>query len=178
MEGLDRIKEEFRDLKNHPIGNCGITVGLPDENDYRKWRVSLSGPKDTSYNGGLFFLSVTFPEDYPERPPEICFLTPIYHFNVNPYAPISPESVPLGHISISTLFRWKSDYTMRKVLVDIFALLYLGNPNSTYYSGIGDEFKNNRKFFEEKIKYFTKKYAHPKKSMNYPPRDKDWDFSL
>ena len=45
----------------------------------------MKGPKDTSYAKGIFFLRLIFPKDYPERNPEIVFLTPIYYPNVNSY---------------------------------------------------------------------------------------------
>ena len=65
MSSLDRIIEEFKDINRNPISNCGITVGLVNENDYRLWKCYLIGPKDTSYRGGVFFMNVKFPEEYP-----------------------------------------------------------------------------------------------------------------
>ena len=75
---LDRIIEEFKDINRNPISNCGVTVGLKNDNNYKEWKVSLLGPRDTSYRGGLFFLSIKFPDNYPDKQPEVCFLTPIY----------------------------------------------------------------------------------------------------
>ena len=98
---MERIISEYKDINQNPIINIGTTVGLLEENDYRKWRVTLTGPKDSLYKGGLFFINIEFPDDYPLKPPEIYFKTPIYHLNVNPRAPRSPEDIPLGHISLS-----------------------------------------------------------------------------
>ena len=174
-----RLMKEFIDLKENPISNCGITVDLMDDN-YREWYVSILGPKDTSYNGGLFFFSVKFPKDYPNRAPEVCFLTPIYHVNINPRAPkIQGEGVEsLGHVCISTLNWWKPEYTMREVLTNIFALFYMHNPASPYGLDRAEEFRENRAVYEEKIKKFTQKYANPMKANKEYPRDVDWDFSL
>ena len=98
----ERIYEEYNDLSNNPLSNCGITVGLLNENSYRDWRVAMLGPKDTSYKGGIFFLNVHFPDNYPNEPPEVCFITPIYHLNINPKAPKfeGDEFDKLGHVSI------------------------------------------------------------------------------
>ena len=179
---MSGIINEYKDINTKPIGNCGIYVGLFDENNYRKWRASILGPKDTSYKGGLFYLSVTFPENYPELPPEVCFLTPIYHLNVKPYAanPKHPGSEPLGHVSLSTLNFWRPHYTIKEVLIHTFTLLYFNNPDSPYGLDRADEFRFNRQAFEEKVKLFTKKYAHPIKGKNLNPqdKDKDWDFSI
>ena len=176
MSSAAQILKEFKDINRNPISNCGVTVGLFNENDPTRWRVSLLGPKDTSYNGGLFYLSVQFPQDYPQKAPEICFLTPIYHVNVNPRVPTMPGGESLGHICISTLNWWKPEYRMREVLTNIFALFYMGNPESPYGLDRAEEFRENRTLHEEKIKYFTKKYANP----GYCNIDKEytdsWDF--
>ena len=60
MSSLDRVIEEFKDLQKIPISNCGITVGLANENDYRLWKISIFGPTDTSYKGGMFLIGVKF----------------------------------------------------------------------------------------------------------------------
>ena len=174
---MERIIEEFNNITGNPISNCGITVGLKNVNDYRIWKVTLSGPKDTSYKGGFFFFQVEFPEDYPLKPPKVYFLTPIYHLNVNPRAPRSSEDIPLGHISLSTLSWWKPEYTMREVFINIFALFYKANPDSPYGLDRADEYKENRAVYEEKIKHFTKKYGNPIRIFKQNPTE-DWDFSI
>ena len=82
----------------------------------------------------------------------------------------------LGHVCISTLNWWKNTYTMREVLTNIFALFYMANPDSPYGMDRADEFRYNRAVYEEKIKLFTKKYAHP--SVASREYDSDWDFSF
>ena len=174
---LKRIVEEFKQMNTNPITNCGVTVGLFDENDYTKWRVTLIGPKDSSYVNGVFILSIIFPYEYPQKRPEVCFLTPIYHINVKPTAPKTQEDEPLGHVCISTLNWWKPYYKIKQVITDIFALFYLGNPESPYGVDRAEEFKENRDIYEEKVKHFTKKYAHPLNQKNDYDRTKDWNFN-
>ena len=178
MYCVDRITKEYKDINRNPIADCGVTVGLENEGNMMKWRASLRGPSDSSYKGGLFFLSIEFPYDYPQKPPEVCFLTPIYHVNVNPNAPKFQGAESLGHVCISTLNWWKPEYTMREVLTNIFALFYLGNPDSPYGPERALEFKNNRATYEEKAKLFTKKYANPGRSGKEYPRNQDWNFNI
>ena len=175
---MDRIINEYHEINREPISNCGITIGRENENDYSLWKLSILGPKDTPYKGGLFFIGVKFPEDYPLKAPEVYFITPIYHLNVNPRAPRSPEDIPLGHISISTLSWWKPEYKMREVLINIFALFYKANPDSPYGLARAEEFRKDRDLYNEKIKHFTKKYAAPMKAGKQYIRTEDWDFSL
>ena len=175
VETMKRIKEEFNDNNHHSNVNTGFVVGLFDENDIFKWKVSLTGPKDSSYIGGVFILGVEFPENYPENAPEIYFITPIYHLNVNHYNN-GNGNVRLGHVSLSFLNNWKPEYTIREVFIYIFGLLYKPNPDNAYGLERANEFRFNKELYEEKVKYFTKKYANPK----YADIDKkynEWDFS-
>ena len=178
MSSLDRIINEFKELISNPIKNCGITVGLVNLNDYRLWRLHIIGPKDTSYKLGVFFFCAKFPEEYPIKPPEVYYLTPIYHLNVNPKAPRSSEDIPLGHISLSTLSWWKPEYTMREVLINIYGLFYKANPDSSYGLARAEEYREDRAIYEEKIKHFTKKYANIKNSGFEYSRTEDWNFEI
>ena len=165
------IKNEFDDLQMNPIASIGVVVGLPNPNDYYTWRCTMMGPTDTSFAGGLFYLKIKFPMDYPSHAPEVLFVTPIYHVNVNH---IKQPTCPLGHICISTLNFWNPEYRIREVLTNIFALFYMGNPQSPYGIDRQSEMLNSPQLFEKKIKYFTNKYANP--NLGYREYD-FWEFT-
>ena len=78
-----RITNEFNDINRNPMANIGFSVGLPNENNIFEWRCTIMGPADTNYKNGLFYARVLFPENYPNEKPEVRFITPIYHVNVN-----------------------------------------------------------------------------------------------
>ena len=171
MFGLARIKNEFNDLSQNPIAAIGVCVGMPDKSNPYEWRCTMIGPGDTSFAGGLFYLRIRFPMEYPQKGPEVLFVTPIYHVNVNH---INQPGCPLGHICLSTLNFWNPEYTMREVLTNIFALFYLGNPDSPYGIDRQKEMLNNQDLFERKVRYFTRKYAAPQ--IGYQEYNV-WDFS-
>jgi len=43
----------------------------------------VQGPKGTVYEGGLFKLSVHVPSRYPFEPPQVRFITPVHHPNID-----------------------------------------------------------------------------------------------
>ena len=169
------ISNEFKDLNKNPLANIGTTVGLVNKDNLFEWTATMLGPTDTSYSSGLFILRIKFPNNYPQKRPEVCFSTPIYHINVNPRKAKSPKDEPLGHVCISTLNWWKPTSKIREVLTDIFALFYMANPKSPYGLDRAGEFMNNRNLYEEKVKYFTKKYANPE--ICEKVYTNDWDFT-
>ena len=151
LQAMKYLKAEYNKLQNDPILSLGATVGLPDPSNIFHWKISLSGPQDTPYAGGLFFLTADFPDTYPKDKPEIRFVNKIYHLNVK-------ESN--GHICISTLNQWVPNTPMVDVISAIFALFYDQNPLSPYSLSMATQYKLNRNKFNQIAAEWTKKYAH------------------
>lgn len=146
IEAMRQLKKEFDNLKNNPISSLGVTVGLLDEHNIFKWKISMIGPQDTPYAGGIFILEADFPEDYPNKPPKVYFKTKIFHCNVFHWG-----------ICISTLNNWVPGTTMQKVVSDIYALFWANNPDNNEQPS--REYKTNRALFEQHCREWVKKYA-------------------
>ena len=165
LEALKYLKQEYNNLQNDPIISLGCTVGLINNNDIFHWKISLMGPSDTPYAGGMFFLTADFPDNYPIGKPEVKFINKIYHLNVSPFD---------GHVCISTLNRWKPRTPFYDIMTSIFALFYAANPESPFGLHIKQEFEQDRNKYDTKAKYFTEKYAIPSFSSKNLDR---WDFT-
>jgi hypothetical protein len=48
-----------------------------------QWRVYFKGPAQTPYAGRWWYIFVTFPDEYPVRPPLFQFISVPYHMNVS-----------------------------------------------------------------------------------------------
>ncbi|OEL35882.1 Protein PEROXIN-4, partial [Dichanthelium oligosanthes] len=54
-----------------------------DDSNIFKWTALIKGPSETPYEGGVFQLAFAIPEQYPLLPPQVRFLTKIFHPNVH-----------------------------------------------------------------------------------------------
>ena len=174
---MKRIREEYISINKTEIAKYGILVGITDEDNYFHWKITLIGPKDTSYRDGVFILYINFPDGYPNSCPEVFFRTPIYHVNVNPIKSNMQWAQPLGNVYISILNWWNPECKMKDVLFNILSLFYMANPEDSYGLERGYEFRNNKALHEEKIRYFTKKYAELGKGDIDMKYFESWDFT-
>ena len=172
------IKAQLNEICRYPIPSISLTVGLINDDDIFTWHATLLGANDTPYSNGIFFLKIIFPDNYPKKGPDIIFLTPIYHLNVNPKELDISGTEKLGHVSVSFLNWWTPATTAREMLTKLFTIFYMANPDSCYGIDTADEFRNNRLLYEEKVKYFTRKYANPWNKFSSQGCVKTWDFSL
>lgn len=83
---------DFKRLQSDPPE--GIS-GAPMDNNIMSWQAVIFGyghqcckiptnilsPEDTPWEGGTFKLSLNFTEDYPNKPPQVKFLSRMFHPN-------------------------------------------------------------------------------------------------
>lgn len=142
-----RVTKELQDITNHPPANCSATAG----DDIMNWVATITGPKDTPYEDGVFILTVEFTKEYPFKPPIIKFGTRVFHPNIDKN----------GNICLDILKeQWSPALTMDKVLLSICSLLTDPNADDPLDPESANMYKFNRTEFDSTAKKFTLQYAH------------------
>ncbi|XP_069124977.1 ubiquitin-conjugating enzyme E2-17 kDa-like isoform X2 [Argopecten irradians] len=142
-----RLKKELMAMQSDPPENC--SAGLVGD-DMFHWTATIFGPEGTPYQGGLFFLDMKFPTDYPFKAPKVSFKTRIYHPNINSN----------GSICVDILrSQWSPAFTVNKVLLSISSLMADPNPADPLVPEIGKMFEHDRQKFNEIAQEWTNKYA-------------------
>ena len=152
MAGKKRLDKELKDISTDPPPNCsaGPVKDEHEKPDLFKWQATIMGPPDSPYTGGVFFLLINFPTDYPFKPPKVKFLTKIYHPNINDQ----------GGICLDILKdQWSPALTISKVLLSICSLLTDPNPDDPLVTHIATQYKTKREEYNAEAASWTRKYA-------------------
>jgi len=154
--GAILLKNQLKELTKNPVD--GFSVGLVDDSNIYEWQCILEGPPTTEYEGGYFPAILSFPKEYPNKPPVMRFTTPnFWHPNV----------YKDGKVCISILHeakhdeyneqekmseKWRPILGVEAVLVSVMSMLSEPNLESPANVDAAVEMKKDPKSYRAKIR--------------------------
>jgi ubiquitin-conjugating enzyme E2 A len=142
---IRRLTKELQNITNEPIE--GILIDPPV--DIYIWNATISGPKDTPYENGIFNILLRFDDSYPYKPPSVKFLNPIFHPNIYRDGKIC--------VDILQSSDWCASLNIRTILLSIISLLNDPNPASPANREAAILYEKDRSAYNEKVKELISK---------------------
>ena len=106
-----RIQRELKAFISSPPPNLRVNVGK----NIRVWIITMTGAKNTIYEGEKYRLRVSFPPNYPTVPPSMYFLNP---------TPRHEHVYTNGDICLSLLGKdWRPTMTAQSLAMSILSIL-------------------------------------------------------
>ncbi|ESP04117.1 hypothetical protein LOTGIDRAFT_198904 [Lottia gigantea] len=153
MAATRRLQKELNDIRqSDQKGFRDIRV---DDSNILFWQ-GLIVPDVPPYNKGAFKIEISFPAEYPFKPPKLAFKTKIYHPNVDEKGQIclpiiSPEN-------------WKPATKTDQVIQALLALIHDPEPEHPLRGDLAEEFTKDKKKFMKNAEDFTKKFSERRPS--------------
>lgn len=127
-------------MEKNPLPYINTT---PLEGNILEWHFVIEGPADSLYRGGLYHGALSFPSDYPLKPPGIRMFTPNGRFSINQRLCLSmsdfhPET-------------WNPHWGPSQILMGLFSFML--EPLSSSYGSISTSDLVKRKFAQESLDY-------------------------
>ncbi|KAI9579614.1 ubiquitin-conjugating enzyme E2-22 kDa-like [Glossina fuscipes] len=146
-----RIKREFKELMcDEAFVQNSNKLELVDD-CWTELRGEITGPSGTPYEGGKFLLAIKIPERYPFVPPNVRFITKIWHPNI---------SSATGAICLDILKdNWAAAMSLRTVLLSLQVLLDAPEPDDPQDAVVAYQYKNKRQIYEMTAQHWTNVYA-------------------
>lgn len=149
---LQRLNKELTKLKEKPP--WGVSCSTVQDDLLSNLEAEIMGPRGSPYEKGLFKVSVIIPEKYPFEPPQLKFITPIYHPNID-----KGGRICMDMLKMKPKGGWLPTITLETLLVALQSLLANPNPDDPLMIDIANEYKHDNETFIETAKSHTDQYA-------------------
>ncbi|KAI5187796.1 ubiquitin-conjugating enzyme E2 A [Nematocida homosporus] len=146
-------RQIMRDMKRLIDEPLDMIMAAPSKTDIMDWRAIIFGPQDTPFEDGVFELKIRFTEQYPQHPPEVIFISEMFH----------PNIYKNGELCLDILKnKWNPTYGVGLVLLCIQSLLNDPNTESPANSEASELYLKNRP------EYINRVMATVEKSWRQP----------
>ncbi|KPV71990.1 uncharacterized protein RHOBADRAFT_66976 [Rhodotorula graminis WP1] len=164
-----QLTRQLNQLRKHPVE--GFSAGLVDDDNVFEWEITIFGlyhshsPPDTLYEGGFFRALLSFPPDFPLRPPKMKFLTEMWHPNIYKNGELcisilhEPGVDQYGYEDASE--RWLPVHTVESILISVISLLSQETPdiNSPANVDAAKEVREDPQGYRKKVRRLVRRSA-------------------
>lgn len=168
-----RVFAEVRNMQE-VVKDFNAYIAISEQN-IQRIKVLIIPDYDTPYGGGYFEFDLWVPNDYPDSPPKMKFLTTgggKVRFNPNLYN--------CGKVCLSLLNTWStnqwsaSDSTISQVIISIYTMIFNEHPYTNepaYYNALKTEAgRASSESYNKNIRAYTAKFAIAEQIKNdYSP---------
>lgn len=153
--GTNILRNQFKELSKNPPD--GINVGLVDDNIYQ-WKIMIIGPEDTPFEGGCFPCTMTFPAEFPNKPPQMSFLTAgFWHPNVFPDGKVC---ISILHDPVEDRYnsdeplseKWRPVLGVEQVLLSVMSMLNEPNCDSPANVDASVQYRKDPEAYRKKVR--------------------------
>jgi ubiquitin-conjugating enzyme (huntingtin interacting protein 2) len=121
-------------------------------NSLQKLIGRLNGPRDTPFEGGVFYVDIQLDDQYPFVPPKMRFITKLWHPNI---------SSANGAICLDILKdQWSPALTLKTALLSLQALLSSPQPDDPQDAVVARQYLSSLADYQATAKQWTQTYAH------------------
>ncbi|KAJ5073183.1 hypothetical protein M0811_08440 [Anaeramoeba ignava] len=148
----NHLLKQFRELSKNPVD--GFSAGLIDDDPFN-WEITVIGPTDTLYEGGIFRATLAFPDNYPNYPPKMKFISEMWHPNIYKDGTVcisilhQPGKDEWGYEDESE--RWLPVHSVESILISVISMLSSPNDQSPANIDAAVEWRQNPKIFKRKV---------------------------
>lgn len=147
-----RIQKEYEALIKNPIENVIFEMS---ESNINEWTFVIFGPNDSVYKDGVYNGKLIIPKEYPHRPPEVKFISKLFHPNVYDDGKLCMSILhegidPTGYEKEEE--RWRPLNNIRTIFISIVSLLYDPNPDSPANIDAGVMWRKDQEAYKQRVK--------------------------
>ncbi|XP_055337209.1 ubiquitin-conjugating enzyme E2-22 kDa-like [Paramacrobiotus metropolitanus] len=148
---ISRLLVELTNMTKEPDENVRVVFWDMIENRVETLTVTIAGPAGSVYKDADFLLDVKLPENYPQRPPNLRFLTKIWHPNICPVT---------GRLYPGFYSTWCECMTIKTLLGSARGLLSSPLLGDSANAILAYQFVSNRDQFDLTARYWLHVYAN------------------
>jgi len=180
-----RLMQEYTELTKNPPD--GIIAGPISEDNFFEWEAMIQGPPGTDYESGVFKATMAFPDEYPNAPPKMKFVSEMWHPNVYPDGTVcisilhTPDPMNTQEREEET---WRPIQTVESILVSVTSMLSDANFSSPANIDASVELRKKPEDYRKRVRRLAEKtrkelpegFTMPKAKKIEAPKEEIFDY--